>query len=285
MLELKDKVAVVTGGASGIGLAVVEQFIAEGMRVVLADIEPKTLQREVTRLADAGSDVLGVECDVRDASSVEALRDQTLSHYGAVHVVMNNAGVCPIGPMLETTPDDWRWVFDVNVMGVAHGVLAFAPLMRDAGEGHIVNTASEAGLVTATTLGAYCASKHAVVGLSEALCRELEGTGVGVSVLCPNLVRTRIFESERNRETMPNLSPQQTSDTGALREAISEMGIGTDKVALDVVEAIRAERFWVFTHEFSVASAKARYDDIEAGRNPTDPHPDVAGFEAFRNTE
>jgi len=285
MKDLNGKVAVVTGGASGIGLATVEQFLAEGMKVVLADIEPKTLQKEVSRLADAGGDVLGVECDVRDPASVDALRDAALSHFSAVHVVMNNAGVCPIGPMLESTAEDWRWVFDVNVLGVAHGVLAFAPAMRDAGEGHIVNTASEAGLATNTTLGAYCASKHAVVGLSEALYRELEGTGVGVSVLCPNLVRTRIFESERNREDTADLSPQQTSDTGALREAIAEMGIGTDKVALDVVEAIRADQFWIFTHEFTPASAAARFKDIEARRNPSDPYASIEGFEFLREGE
>jgi NAD(P)-dependent dehydrogenase (short-subunit alcohol dehydrogenase family) len=249
------------------------------MKVVLGDIEPATLEREVTRLSEAGGDVLGVHCDVRDPAHVAALAEKTLSHYGAVHVVMNNAGVCPIGPMLETTPEDWRWTFDVNVLGVAHGVLAFGPILRDAGEGHIVNTASEAGLLTNPSLGAYCASKHAVVGLSEALYRELEGTGVGVHCLCPNLVRTRIFESERNREDTRALSPTQTAETGALREAIASMGIPTDEVALDVVEAIREHRFWVFTHAVTASARTSRYRDIEAGRNPTDPYAEILGFE------
>jgi len=282
MQDLKHKIAVVTGGAAGIGLAVAEQLVAEGMKVVLADIEPSTLEREVARLADAGADVLGVACDVRDQASVRELADATLSRYGAVHVVMNNAGVCPIGPMLETTPEDWRWTFDVNVMGVVHGVLAFAPLLRDAGEGHIVNTASEAGLVTNTTLGAYCASKHAVVGLTESLYRELEGSGVGVHCLCPNLVRTRIFESERNREDTRELSPTQTAVTGALREAIASMGISTDQVAQDVVDAIRHDRFWIFTHPFTRGTAAARFRDIEAGSNPSDPYAAVEGFETLR---
>ena len=278
MQDLKDKIAVVTGGAAGIGLAVVEQFIAEGMKVVLADIEPQTLEREIDRLSGDGADVLGVLCDVRDAGSVAELAEKTLSHYGGVHVVMNNAGVCPIGPMLETTPEDWRWTFDVNVLGVAHGVLTFGPIMRNAGEGHIVNTASEAGFVTNTALGIYCASKHAVVGLTESLSRELDDTGVGVHCLCPNLVKTRIFESERNREDTRDLSPAQTEVTGAMREAIAAMGITTEKVAFDVVDAIKQNRFWIFTHDFTTITAQARSRDIEAGRNPTDPYTGIVEF-------
>lgn len=279
MKELADAVAVVTGAASGIGLAATERFLAEGMRVVLADVEQDALEREVARLSEAGGDVLGVRCDVRDESSVAGLAEKTLSHFGAVHVVMNNAGVAPVGPMLETTSADWRWVLDVNVLGVAHGVLTFGPILKEAGVGHIVNTASEAGLVTNPVLGMYCASKHAVVGLSESLHRELEGTGVRVHVLCPNLVRTKIFHSERNREDAPEPTPAQTALSGTLRETLDAMGITTAEVAGDVVDAIRNDRFWIFTHEFTPACAGKRFADISSGRNPSNPYEDVAGFD------
>ena len=186
MQDLKDRVAVVTGAASGIGLGIVERLLREGMKVVLADVEPESLGRQVARLSSDGADVLGVECDVREPDAVVGLRDRALSHYGAVHVVMNNAGVAPAGPMLDTTPADWRWIVEVNLLGVAYGVTAFGPLLRDQGEGHIVNTASEAGLVTSAALGMYSATKHAVVGLSESLFRELEGTASA----CTACVRT-----------------------------------------------------------------------------------------------
>ena len=187
MKDLKDKVAVVTGAASGIGLGATERFLREGMRVVMADVETGALEREVARLEGRGSNVLGVRCDVRDAASMAELAERTLSHYGGVHVLFNNAGVAPAGPMLETTPEDWRWIVDVNVLGVAYGITTFGPILRDAGEGHIVNTASEAGLVTSSVLGMYSATKHAVVGMSESLYRELDGSPVGFSCLCQNL--------------------------------------------------------------------------------------------------
>jgi NAD(P)-dependent dehydrogenase (short-subunit alcohol dehydrogenase family) len=193
MQDFKGRVAVVTGAASGIGLGVTERFLREGMKVVMADVEKGSLDREVARLRAAGGDVLPVVCDVRDADAVFDLAKQTLAHYGAVHVVFNNAGVGPAGPMLETTPADWRWIVDVNVLGVAYGVMAFGPILKKQGEGHIINTASEAGHVTSAMLGMYSATKHAVVGLSESLYRELEGSGVSVHCLCPNLVRTKIF--------------------------------------------------------------------------------------------
>jgi NAD(P)-dependent dehydrogenase (short-subunit alcohol dehydrogenase family) len=264
---------VVTGGASGIGLALVERFLAEGMKVVAADVEEPALAKEVSRLSAAGADVLGMRVDVRDPGSVRALADEALRRYGAVHVICNNAGVAPTGPMLEASAEDWRWVIDVNVLGVAHGVHAFAPLLRAQGEGHIVNTASEAGLVSSANLGAYVASKHAVVGLSESLYRELEGTGVGVSVLCPNLVRTRIFHSERNRSDGADLTPHQQAAVAPLRELIQQAGIAPSKVAGDVVDAIRDNRFWIFTHPETRQYALRRFEDLQAERNPTNPYP------------
>lgn len=272
MNDLNGRVAVITGAASGIGLGLTERLLAEDMKVVLADVEPEALDRQIKRLSKAGADVLGVSCDVRDPDSVASLAKQTLSHFGGVHVVMNNAGVGPAGPMLETTPADWRWIIDVNVMGVAYGVTTFGPILKEAGEGHIINTASEAGLVSSATLGMYTATKHAVVGMTESLYRELEGTGVGVHCLCPNLVDTKIFESERNREDVADLTPSQTATMAPLREAIKALGIGTDKVAGDVVDAIKNDRFWIFTHDITPQAAAVRFADIEAKRNPTNPY-------------
>ena len=278
MQDFQGKVAVVTGAASGIGLGVTERFVAEGMKVVMADVEQGTLDREVKRLSEGGGDVLGVICDVRDPEAVQNLADRTLEHYGAVHVVFNNAGVAPGGPMLETTPEDWRWIVDVNVLGVAYGVTTFGPIMQAAGEGHIINTASEAGHVSSAVLGMYTATKHAVVGLSESLYRELEGTGVSVHCLCPNLVNTGIFHSERNRDDGAEMTAAQTATMAPLREAIAEMGITPTQVAADVVEAMKQDRFWIFTHDITKQGLKVRYEDIAAGRNPTNPYADVEGL-------
>lgn len=278
MDDFRGKVAVVTGAASGIGLAATERLLSEGMKLVMADVEQGALDREVKRLSEAGGDVLGVACDVRDPSSVAELAERTLSAFGGVHVVFNNAGIAPAGPMLDSTPADWRWIVDVNILGVAHGVTTFGPLLRDQNEGHIINTASEAGLTTNVSLGMYCASKHAVVGLSEALYRELEETKVGVHVLCPNLVQTKIFESERNRDDGEEMSASQTATIAPLREAIREMGISPEQVAGDVVEAMRADRFWILTHEFSLQAASTRFEDLKAGRNPTEPYAGIEGI-------
>jgi NAD(P)-dependent dehydrogenase (short-subunit alcohol dehydrogenase family) len=208
-----------------------------------------------------------------------------VSHFGAVHVVFNNAGVGPAGPMLETTPADWRWTVDVNVLGVAHGVMAFGPILKRQGEGHIVNTASEAGHVTSAMLGMYSATKHAVVGLTESLYRELEGSGVSVHCLCPNLVRTKIFHSERNRDDGAAMRPAQTAIMAPLREAISSLGITPEQVAGDIVDAMRADRFWIFTHDVTKKALTVRPADIAAGRNPTNPYTDLEGVEILARTE
>ena len=279
MQDFQGKVAVVTGAASGIGLGVTERFVAEGMKVVMADVEQGALDREVKRLSEEGGDVLGVICDVRDPEAVQNLADRTLEHYGAVHVVFNNAGVAPGGPMLETTPQDWRWIVDVNVLGVAYGVTTFGPIMKEAGEGHIINTASEAGHVSSAVLGMYTATKHAVVGLSESLYRELEETGVSVHCLCPNLVNTGIFHSERNRDDGAEMTAAQTATMAPLREAISEMWITPTQVAADVVEAMKQDRFWIFTHDITKQGLKVRYEDIAADRNPTNPYASIEGLE------
>jgi NAD(P)-dependent dehydrogenase (short-subunit alcohol dehydrogenase family) len=272
LTDLTGKVAVVTGAASGIGLAMTRRFVDEGMRVVMADVEEPKLVEVASKLESDGADVLAVLTDVTDPDQVQALADQAVRHHGAVHLVCNNAGVAPGGPMLSTTPRDWQWTVGVNVLGVAYGVTTFGPLLVEQGEGHIVNTASEAGLVTTSMLGMYCATKHAVVGLSESLYRELEGTPVGVSVLCPNLVRTSIFQSERNRPFGAELSPTENATMAPLRESIDAHGIDPSQVASDVVDAVRTDRFWIFTHPTTVPSALVRFDDLRSGANPSNPY-------------
>jgi len=279
MDDFKGKTAVVTGAASGIGLAATERFLEEGMKVVLADVEAEALERQVGRLSAAGGEVIGVQCDVRDPDAISDLAQRTLSEFGGVHVVFNNAGVAPAGSMLDTKPADWRWIVDVNILGVAYGVTTFGPILRDAGEGHIINTASEAGLVTSAALGMYSATKHAVVGLSESLYRELEETDVHVHCLCPNLVNTKIFESERNRDDGAEPTASQTATIAPLREAIRAMGISTEKVAGDIMDALRSNRFWILTHDFTLQSAGVRFADLEAGRNPTNPYEGIDAFD------
>lgn len=275
MQDLSGRTAVVTGAASGIGRALTERFVGAGMKVVMADVEEEALSREAAALEADGAEVVGVLTDVRDPVAVEALRDQALSTYGSVHLVCNNAGVGPGGPMLDTTAADWRWTVDVNLMGVAHGVIAFGPLLVEQGEGHIVNTASEAGLVTNPMLGMYCATKHAVVGLSEALWREVHDQGVGVSCLCPNLVDTKIFESERNRDDGAVMTPNAAATIAPMREMIGIAGIAPAQVASAVHDAVIADQFWVFTHDITLPAAMVRFDDLREGRNPNDPY---AGF-------
>ena len=201
MEDLQGKVAVITGGASGIGRAVADRAVAEGMKIVLADIEQGPLEAAVDDLTGNGAEALGVVTDVSDAASVRALRDRALDRFGAVHLVHNNAGIGLGGPIWEVSEADWRWILGVNLWGVVHGVAAFTPLLIEQGEGHIVNTASIAGLIAAPFLGPYNATKQAVVAISETLYKDLQTVGapVGVSVLCPGFVQTRIAESERNR--------------------------------------------------------------------------------------
>ena len=267
--ELDGRVAVVTGAASGIGLAMSEAFLAEGMQVVLSDRDEATLDAQVERLANVGGSVSSVVCDVTDADAVVALANAAWDRHGAVHLLCNNAGVGPAGPMLQTTPAEWRWTFDVNVLGVAHGVTAFAPRMVDAGEGHIVNVASQAGVMTTGFLGMYCASKHAVVGLSEALYRELDPTPVGVSCLCPELVRTEIFDVGRLRPDWVDVHETTDATQAALGEMLDRRGIEPAVVAARVVDAVRTGRFWVFTHDVTLEMSMARFEDLRADRNPS----------------
>jgi NAD(P)-dependent dehydrogenase (short-subunit alcohol dehydrogenase family) len=270
-VELNDRTAVVTGAASGIGLALTRRFLNEGMSVVMADIEADVLEAEAAKITDAGGRVEAVVCDVSDPDQIADVRDQALTTFGAVHVLCNNAGVASGRPNLKTRPEVWQWVIGVNVLGVAYGVSAFAPLMVEQGEGHIVNTASEAGLTPSPVLGSYHASKYAVVGLSESLTLELDGTGVGVSCLCPELVATKIFESTRNAPAALGFRPPAPVAMSDIEKWMGTVAMDPADVAADVVYAIRANQFWILTHESTRARVKQRNEKLETGRKPRSP--------------
>jgi len=254
MRELMGRTAFVTGGASGIGLALGRAFAEAGMNVMLADIESSALDDAVSHLRAAGLKVGGTLCDVADPESVERAAQTTYQAFGNVHVVCNNAGVAAGGGIDTISLDNWRWVLDVNLMGVLHGIRTFLPHIRRHGEGgHIVNTASMAGFNSGLGFSPYVASKFAVVGMSEGLSMQLKPHGIGVSVLCPGFVRTRIGESGRNRQPnygqAPALDP--SSPAAALVAEIAqriEAGLDPAKVAARVLSAVRENELYVFTH-------------------------------------
>jgi NAD(P)-dependent dehydrogenase (short-subunit alcohol dehydrogenase family) len=243
----RDRVAVITGGAGGIGFAMAEAFAARGARIALADVDEAGLAARAKTLAGHGSEVLTVAADVTRRESVEALADAVWKRFGAAHLVCNNAGIAIAGPLLQMTPDDWRLTMDIDFWGVVHGVEAFVPRMIAQGEGgHVLNTASMAGLVGMQWLGVYCAAKFAVVGLSEALRRELEPHGIGVSVLCPMVVATAITENSmrlRGKEVPRAATPDQPP-SGAMRGGV----IGVEEVARRVVRGIERNQLYVLTH-------------------------------------
>ena len=265
--DLNGKVAVVTGAASGIGRAMADAFAGEGACLVLADIEEAPLVEAGRALEARGVEVLCVPTDVTQPDALVALADRSEQRFGASHILCNNAGVAPIAPMLNTSLKDWRWVFEVNLFGVVHGIHAFAPRLKVQGEGYIVNTASSGGLLSVPGFGAYCATKHAVVGLSEVLYQELDGTGVGVSVLCPGLIQTRIFESERNR-------PEDGGPDGygsfaeAARASIVETPNTPEGVAAATLDAIRNERMHILPNEEIRPVVEERFRRILSGENP-----------------
>jgi len=251
MQEFKDRVAVVTGAASGIGFALAAAFAAEGMQVVLADIEAAALSNAVATLQATGAEVAGVRTDVTDADAVQALADAAVERFGAIHVACNNAGVGGGGLSWEAPLEVWEWVLGVNMWGVINGVRAFVPILTQQPEAHIVNTASVAGVVAGPFMGPYNASKYAVVAISETLHHEMAivAPQVKVSVLCPGWVRTRIADSARNR---PGAGSSDTASGAAFAQALQSLidqGMAPDVVATKVLKAIRAEQFWIMPHD------------------------------------
>jgi NAD(P)-dependent dehydrogenase (short-subunit alcohol dehydrogenase family) len=275
MKDFAGKVAVVTGAASGMGRAYADRFSAEGMKVMLADIEQPALDTAVRELRALGREVAGVVCDVSRLEAVEALARQTLAAYGKVHLVFNNAGVEGYlrGPVWEATTKDWQWTFGVNFWGVVHGVRAFLPLMlAQEEEGWMVNTASTMGLVFGGNM--YGITKHAVVALTERLYTELKQANVrvGVSVLCPGVVNTRIFSGSRNRPA----ELRNDGETFEYRGPDLSKAMPPSQVAEIVLQAIRDEQFYVLTdHEWD-QRMETRWQNIRERSNPT-PLPRFSG--------
>lgn len=268
-MELEGKTAVITGGASGIGLATAKKFAGAKANLVLGDIEEEPLQRAVDDLRADGAQVIGVRTDVTMEEDVIALRDAALAEFSAAHVIFNNAGVAA-GATIGTPTTIWKWVIDVDLYGVIYGLNAFLPVFLEQNEGHVVNTASLAGLGGAPGMGPYCAAKFAVVGLSESLFQELllTNSNVGVSVLCPGFVKTRIHESSRN---MPNElvsyneSPAAQFIAGAATQAVNA-GIDAADVATLVEDAVTYNKFWILPHERSaLRTTELRLDWMRGG--------------------
>jgi NAD(P)-dependent dehydrogenase (short-subunit alcohol dehydrogenase family) len=278
--SLAGKVAVVTGAASGIGLALARRFGQDGMRVVMADIEQSALDREAEVLAGEGIDVFARVTDTSLESDVDALAEATLDHFGGVHVVCNNAGVGSRGLKVADLPRrDFEWVIGVNLWGVINGIRAFLPRLLAQDEGHIVNTASVSGLYHHPRMGPYNATKAAVVALSETIRYELDddGSDVGISVLCPSWVRTNISSAVRNlpERLHYELTPQQAEEMAEYkskrRQQLRDEAIDADDVARQVRDAVLANRFYVITHPESVDNMRARFDRILNGENPIKP--------------
>jgi len=277
MRQFKDKVAVVTGAASGIGLAIARRFAREHMRLVLADVEVDALAAAEREIRAMGATAIAVSTDVSRMEEVEALAAKTLNAFGSVHILCNNAGVdAPPGPIWERSLEDWQWLIGVNLWGVVHGIRAFVPVMlKQREEAHVVNTASVAGLLSVPFKGLYQATKHAVVTISETLYLELAMSNsgrIGVSVLCPGFVNTRILDSARNRPAdlaapLGELSPAAQEWDSAFRTLVAA-GMSPDKVADRVFEAICEEKLYVLTHPELNDHIRQRVEGILAGRNP-----------------
>jgi len=276
-------IAVITGAGSGFGLEVSRLAAQRGMKLVLVDVQADALERSADEMRGLGADVLPVRVDVSSAEAVESLGQQTRARFGAPNLVFNNAGIGAGGLIWENTLKDWEWVLGVNLMGVVHGVRVFTPMMLEAArqdpawQGHIVNTASMAGLVNMPNMGVYNVSKHAVVSLSETLYQDLHlvSDQIGASVLCPFFVPTGISHSDRNRpETLREDRPPTRSQL--IGRAMSEKAVGSGKVsAADVArfvfEAVENDRFYIYSHPRALSSVQSRLEDIMQGRNPSDP--------------
>jgi len=276
MQNLNNKIAVITGAAEGIGKAIALQCAAQGMKLVLADIDAARLAATVDELKQGGADVIGHMTDVSDSEQVEKLADLAFSTFGHVHLLVNNAGVALAKNAWETTEQDWNWLMGINLFGVTHALRAFIPRMLALGEeGHIVNTASVAGLISAPSLAAYNVSKFGVVTLSEGLHHDLNlrGAKINVSVLCPAWVKTRITDSERHRPSddrsqVGKLDPVSAQVGMAVLDAVQH-GISTEEVALATLNAVKNNQFYILTHPYTLKGIEVRMQDILQMRAPT----------------
>jgi NAD(P)-dependent dehydrogenase (short-subunit alcohol dehydrogenase family) len=272
-MELNGKTAVITGGASGIGLATAKQFAKSNVNLVLADIEEPVLQKVVAELKADGINVIGHVCDVSKEEEVFGLRDAALKEFGAAHLIFNNAGVAG-GALLGTPKKVWDWVMGVNVDGIINGINAFVPLFLEQNDGHVVNTASLAGLGGVPGMGAYCASKFAAVGMSEVLYHELARTGknVHVSCLAPGFVKTRIHESTRNmpKELVSAEENPANRDLSQIATALVLGGIDVEIVANAVEHAVTNNEFWILTHQRdAVRTTEIRAQWMAGGEAPS----------------
>jgi NAD(P)-dependent dehydrogenase (short-subunit alcohol dehydrogenase family) len=284
MKNFQDKVAVITGAASGLGREFANTAASLGMKLVLADVQQDALDQATAELEAQGATVLAMLCDVRRGEQVQALADATMARFGAVHLLFNNAGVGSGGLIWENSEADWEWVLGVNLWGVIHGVRIFTRLMlacatRDAQyEGHIVNTASMAGLLNAPTMGVYNVSKHAVVSLSETLYHDLQliDAPIGASVLCPYFVPTGISESHRNRPADVKMTAGPTASQLAAQamtvKAVESGKVSAAEVARMTFEAVGAGRFYIYSHPGALGNVAERMGDIVQQNNPGDPY-------------
>ena len=280
--DFKNKTAVLTGAGSGFGLECARIGARLGMNLVLVDVQQDALERAAVELSAVGAEVLAVKVDVSKAAEMDTLGGKVFERFGAPHFVFNNAGVGAGGLIWESTAQDWEWVIGVNLMGVAHGIRVFTPIMLEAAcadatyQGHIVNTASMAGLLNAPNMGIYGASKHAVVSMSETLYQDLAlvTTRIGASVLCPFFVPTGITQSQRNRPAdSPTAKPTRSQ---LISQAMSDKAVGSGKVSAEqvaqkVFDAISANQFYIYSHPQAIGSVQSRLEDIMLARNPTDP--------------
>ena len=282
--DFKNKTAVITGAGSGFGLECARIGAALGMNLVLADVQQDALGQAAGEMTAAGAPVLAMRVDVSKADQVEALGAATLARFGAPNFVFNNAGVGSGGLIWENTLQDWEWVIGVNLMGVAHGIRVFTPMMLAAAaadpafQGHIVNTASMAGLLNAPNMGVYNVSKHAVVSMSETLYQDLAlvTEQISASVLCPFFVPTGISQSHRNRPDEHKAHGAKPTKSQLIGQAMSDKAVGSGKVsaanvAQMVFDAMAANQFYIYSHPKSIASVQVRMEDVLMSRNPTDP--------------
>ena len=283
MKEFAGRTAVITGAGSGLGLEVARLAARRGMNLAIADVQDDALERAARELEGLGAQVLAQRVDVSRAAEVESLGGATAACFGAPHVVFNNAGVGAGGLIWENTVADWEWVIGVNLFGVAHGIRVFTPMMLAAADadpayrGHIVNTASMAGIINAPNMGVYNASKHAVVSMSETLFQDLRlvTDQIGASVLCPFFVPTGITASDRNRPDALKAAAKPTKSQ-LIGQAMTDRAVGRGKlsaadVARFVFEAVDEDRFYIYSHPKSLGSVQTRMEDVIQARNPTDP--------------